>query len=142
MSALSGPTPQLERTMKTTMLAAVAVLWVGAAIAQAPQTPPAGGPGPGFQHETPAQRLDNLATLLDLTDEQKAQVQTVLEEEHSKMEAFRQQFHASGQKPTFEQMKTEHEQLQQDTIAKLTPVLTPGQLKKFQVLMEHGPHGH
>ena len=127
--------------MKTTLLA-VAVLWVGAAVAQAPDSPPAGGPGPGFRHETPAERLDHLAILLDLTDVQKAQVQTILEDQHSKMEALRAQAHASGTKPTFEQMKAEHEQMQQDTLAKLTPVLTPAQLKKFQVLMEHrGPPG-
>jgi Spy/CpxP family protein refolding chaperone len=127
--------------MKASFLA-VAVLWVGAAIAQAPATPDGGGPGPGGRHESPAQRLDNLATLLDLTDAQKTQVQAVLEEEHSKMKAAREQAQASGQKPTFEQMKATHEQVQQDTITKLTPILTPAQLKKFQVLMaEHGPGG-
>jgi Spy/CpxP family protein refolding chaperone len=88
--------------------------------------------------------LDKLATLLDLTAAQKAQVQTILEEQHSKMKALHEQAEASGQKPTFEQMKTEREQLHQETVAKLTPVLTPTQLKKFQVLMEErgpgGPH--
>jgi Spy/CpxP family protein refolding chaperone len=127
--------------MKIT-LAAVLVLWMGAAIAQAPDSPGGGGPGPGFRHESPAQRMDNLATLLDLTDEQKAQVQTILEEQHAKMKAQRDAMQASGQKPTFEQMKAAHEQLQQETLAKLTPVLSPAQLKKFQVLMqERGPPG-
>ena len=129
--------------MKASFLA-LAVLWVGAAIAQAPASPDGGGPGPGGEgrHESPAQRLDNLATLLDLTDAQKTQVQAVLEEEHAKMKAAREQAQASGQKPTFEQMKATHEQVQQDTITKLTPILTAAQLKKFQLLMtEHGPPG-
>jgi Spy/CpxP family protein refolding chaperone len=127
--------------MKTTLLA-VAVLWVGAAVAQAPDSPPAGGPGPGFRHESAAERLDHLAILLDLTDAQKAQVQAILDEEHSKMKALHDQAQASGTRPTFEQMKAEHEQMQQETVTKLTPVLTPAQLKKFQVLMEHrGPPG-
>jgi Spy/CpxP family protein refolding chaperone len=129
--------------MKIT-LAAVLVLWMGAAIAQAPDSPAGGGPGPGpgFRHESPAQRMDNLATLLDLTDEQKAQVQTILEEQHAKMKAQRDAMQASGQKPTFEQMKAEHEQLRQETLTKLTPVLSPAQLKKFQILMqERGPPG-
>jgi Spy/CpxP family protein refolding chaperone len=124
--------------------AAVLVLWMGAAIAQAPDSPAGGGPGPGpgFRHESPAQRMDNLATLLDLTDEQKAQVQTILEEQHAKMKAQRDAMQASGQKPTFEQMKAEHEQLRQETLTKLTPVLSPAQLKKFQILMqERGPPG-
>ena len=127
--------------MKASFLA-VAALWVGAAIAQAPAAPDGGGPGPGPRHESPAQRLDNLATLLDLTDAQKTQVQAVLEAEHAKMKAAREEAQASGQKPTFEQMKATHEQVQQDTLTKLTPILTPAQLKKFQVLMaEHGPGG-
>jgi Spy/CpxP family protein refolding chaperone len=130
--------------MKASLLA-VAALWVGVALAQAPDAPPGGGgPGPGGrQHETPAQRMDNLATLLDLTATQKTQVQAVLEEEHAKMKAQHEQAQVAGQKPTFEQMKAAHEQAQQDTLTKLTPILTPAQLKKFQVLMaERGPPGH
>jgi Spy/CpxP family protein refolding chaperone len=131
--------------MKASFLA-VAVLWVGAAIAQAPDAPNSGGPGPGGpRRETPQQRLDHLTTLLDLTDSQKAQVQTVLEEERAKMRTLHEQAQASGQKPDFEQMKAERAQLQQETLTKLTPVLSPAQLKKFQLLMEHrqaeGPPG-
>jgi Spy/CpxP family protein refolding chaperone len=127
--------------MKTTFFA-LAVLWVGAALAQAPDAPPSGGPGPGGRHESPAERLDHLATLLDLTDAQKAQVGTILEEEHANMKALHDQAQASGTRPTFEQMKAEHEQAQQDMLTKLTPILTPAQLKKFQVLMaERGPPG-
>ena len=127
--------------MKTTLLA-MAVLWAGVAVAQAPAGPPPGGPGPGFHHETPAERLDHLAILLDLTDEQKAQVQAVLQEEHSQMKALHEQAQASGQKPSFEQMKAQHQQMQQATLTKLTPILSPTQLKKFQILMEHrGPGG-
>jgi Spy/CpxP family protein refolding chaperone len=127
--------------MKASLLA-VALLWVGAAVAQAPDTSNGGGPGPGFRHESPAQRMDHLATLLDLTDAQKAQVETILNDEHAKMKAQRDQAQASGQRPTFEQMKAAHEQMQQDTIARLTPILSAAQLKKFQVLMEErGPPG-
>ena len=126
--------------MKASILA-VALLWVVAAMAQAPDST-GGGPGPGGHHESAAQRMDNLATLLDLTDAQKTQVQAVLEAEHAKMKALHDQAEASGQKPTFDQMKAAHEQAQQDTITQLTPILSPAQLKKFQVLMaERGPPG-
>lgn len=126
--------------MKARFLA-VALLWVGAAMAQTPDST-GGGPGPGGHHESPAQRMDNLATLLDLTDTQKTQVQAVLEAEHAKMKALHDQAEASGQKPTFDQMKAAHEQAQQDTITQLTPILSPAQLKKFEVLMaERGPPG-
>jgi Spy/CpxP family protein refolding chaperone len=67
--------------------------------------------------------MDHLATLLDLTADQKTQVQAVLEEEHAKM-------------------KEQRDQAQKDTLAKLTAILTSGQLKKFEVLMaERGPPG-
>ena len=136
--------------MKLSFLA-VAALWVGVALAQAPDAPPGGGPGPspsgdrgpGGRHESPAEHMDHLATLLDLSADQKTQVQAVLEAEHAKMKAQHDQAEASGTKPTFEQMKAAHEQAQKDTLAKLTPILTPDQLKKFQVLMaERGPPGH
>jgi Spy/CpxP family protein refolding chaperone len=127
--------------MKITSVA-VAVLWMGVAAAQPPDAPGGGGPGPGFRHESPAERMDHLAILLDLTDGQKAQVQAILDEQHAKMKAQHDAMQSSGQKPTFDQMKAAHDQLRQDTLAKLTPVLTPAQLKKFQVLMEErGPPG-
>jgi len=118
--------------MKVVVLA-LAVLAGSAALAQTPPSP---------QH---AQHLDKLATLLDLTDAQKAQVQAVLEEEHAKMRAAHEQAKASGTKPDWTQMQAMHEQIQQETIQKLTPVLSQTQLKKFETLQEmHGEmmHGH
>jgi hypothetical protein len=127
--------------MKATLFA-VAALWMGTALAQAPDAQPGAGQGPGGRHESAAERMDHLATLLDLTDAQKTQVQAVLEEEHAKMKAQRDAADASGARLTFEQMKAAHEQAQQDTLTKLTPILSATQLKKFQVLMaERGPPG-
>jgi Spy/CpxP family protein refolding chaperone len=124
--------------MKATLLA-VAVLWLGTAIAQAPDAPPGNGPGP---RQSPAERMERLTTLLDLTDSQKPQVQAIFQEEFAKMKALHDQAQASGQKPSFEQMKAAREQMHQDMIAKLTPVLTPAQLKKYEALNEeHGPGG-
>ena len=117
--------------MKATVFA-LTLLWAGALFAQ----PPAAAP----EH---AAHLDKLATLLDLTDAQKAQVKTVLEEEHAKIRAAHEQAKASGTHPDFEQMKALHQQLQQETLQKLTPVLSEAQLKKFQVLSEmHGEMMH
>ena len=90
-----------------------------------------------------ASRMDNLATLLDLTDAQKAQVQTVLQEEHAKMKASFEAAQASGTKPDWQQIKALHQQIQQETLQKLAPVLSATQLKKFQIIQQamHG-HGH
>jgi hypothetical protein len=110
---------------------ALAALWAGALFAQAP-TPP--------EH---AAHMDRLATLLDLTDAQKTQVQAVLQEEHAKMRAAHEQAKASGTKPDWAQMQATHEQIQQEIIQRLTPVLSEAQLKKFQTLQEmHGEMMH
>jgi ribulose bisphosphate carboxylase small subunit len=92
--------------------------------------------------------MEDLATLLDLTDAQKAQVQSILQEQHAKMRESFEQAKASGTKPDWQQMKALHEQLQQETLQKLAPVLSATQLKKFQVIqnamhhhMDHTPHG-
>jgi uncharacterized HAD superfamily protein len=114
---------------------ALTALWAGALLAQAPASP---------QHTA---HLEKLATLLDLTDAQKTQVQAVLQEEHAKMRAAHEQAVASGTKPDLQQMQALHQQIQQETLQKLTPVLSAEQLKKFQTLQEmHGEmmhhHGH
>jgi ABC-type glycerol-3-phosphate transport system substrate-binding protein len=127
--------------VKATVLA-LALLCAGAAVAQTtPATAPATAPN-AAAHE--ARMMDNLATLLDLTDAQKPQVQAVLQAEHAKMKAQFEQSKASGTKPDFAQMKAFHQQLQADTLKQLTPVLSALQLKKFQVLSTmHGHmHGH
>lgn len=117
--------------MKRLIVTAVGVMLTAVAAAQ----PPAPGPGP-----KEAEHLQRLTVLLDLTDSQKAQVQQVLEAEHAKMKAMFEQWKASGQKPTHEQMQTAHEQLRADTLAQVKPILTDSQFTKFQLLMER-PHG-
>ncbi len=128
--------------MKARLLALVLLCWAGAALAQSPPDRPAGPPNAAHQ-------LDRLATLLDLTDTQKAQVKTILDAQHAKMKAQFEASRASGTRPSFEQMQAAHQQAKTETVQQLTPVLTPTQLKKFEVLMEEehgggrgrGPHG-
>ena len=124
--------------MNVKILALVLLVVFGSATAQTPPPDSRGG-----EH-----RMEHLATLLDLTDTQKTQVKAILDAEHAKMRAQMQAAQASGTKPSFEQMRAAHQQLQAETLQQLTPVLTSTQLKKFQVLMEeergrggHGPHG-
>jgi hypothetical protein len=124
--------------MKTAIMT-LALLCAGAALAQ---TPP--------QHAAAeARHMDNLATLLDLTDVQKPKVQEILEEQHAQMHAQMkdsfEQAKASGTRPDWQQMKALHEQLEQQTLQKLTAVpLSPIQLKKFQAIQQemHSHMGH
>lgn len=115
-------------------LVAVAALWAGAVLAQ---SPPAGPPDP-------ASHLENLAILLDLTDAQKPQVATILKAQHAQMKALMDQAKAAGGKPDVQAMRAAHQQIMQDTMTKLSTVLSPAQLKKFQALheMHHGFDHH
>jgi len=120
--------------MRATVLA-LALLCAGAALAQTP------APADAAAHQ--AQRMNDLATLLDLNPAQKTQVQAILQEEHASMKQAFEQAKASGTKPDFTQMKALHEQIQADTIQKLTPVLSSTQLAKFQIVMKNmHPHFH
>lgn len=127
--------------MKATVLV-LALACAGAAFAQSP-TPPKHA-----AHE--AHMMDDLSTLLDLDATQRAQVQTILQEQHAQLRQQHAQMKqewdaakASGTQPDFSQMRARHEQLQQQTVQKLTPVLSPAQLAKFQILMKmHQGHSH
>jgi len=113
------------------ILLTTALLWAAVAFAQAPAS----------HEENAAHRMDNLAVLLDLTDSQKTSVQAVLQEEHAKMKAFHEQAQASGTRPTHEQMRSQLDQIQQETLSKLSSVLDASQLKKFQIILQERMHG-
>lgn len=112
-------------------MVAVAALWAGAVLAENPGA------------AAPASHMEKLAVLLDLTEAQKPQVATILQGEHAQMRALMEQTKAAGGKPDFEALRAAHTQIQQDTLTKLSSVLSPTQLKKFQTLqqMHHG-FGH
>jgi Spy/CpxP family protein refolding chaperone len=120
----------MKALMKTAVVT-LAVLWAGAVLA--------GNMGPGNQ----ASHLEKLAILLDLTDAQKPQVATILEGEHAQMKALFEQTKAAGGKPDLQALQAARQQINQDTVTKLSGVLSPAQLKKFQTLqqMHHG-FGH
>jgi Spy/CpxP family protein refolding chaperone len=121
--------------MRTSVIA-LTLLLAGTAFAQTPAATPT-------PETRSARMMDDLTVLLDLTDAQRPQVQSILEQQHAAMKAEFEQAKASGTKPDFSQMKAAHDQMQAETVQKLTPVLTAAQLKKFQVLqdMEHRHHG-
>jgi Spy/CpxP family protein refolding chaperone len=120
----------MKALMKASVLA-LAALGAAAALAQN------GGGG------NPASHMENLAVLLDLTEAQKPQVESILQGEHAQMKALFDQAKAAGGKPDFQAMHAARTQINQDTLEKLSGVLSPVQLKKFQTLqqMHHG-FGH
>jgi len=113
------------------------------------QTPPADSPPAASNTAPQMNRLDRLGVLLDLSPQQKLQVQQVLQEQRQQMQAFWQQQKSSGAKPDFQQLRAERQQLRQQTLAQLQQLLNPNQYSKLQVLMapqsrhgwRHGPRG-
>ncbi|MGH8259947.1 MAG: hypothetical protein ACREUG_09675 [Steroidobacteraceae bacterium] len=127
---------RLPLSIAGALIAASAV--TGAAIAQ---TSPSNAPPVQSQGGQHLSRLDRLAILLDLTDTQKLQVQQVLQEQRQQMRTQWQQLKSSGTKPDFRQMRAAHQQLRQQTLAKLQTLLSADQYRKFQVLMTMGRRG-
>lgn len=116
------------KALMTATVVALAALWAGAALA--------GGTGGG----NAASHMQNLALLLDLTDAQKPQVQSILQGAHAQMKALFEQAKAAGGKPDFQAMHAARQQINQDTLTKLSGVLSATQLQKFQAL-QHMHHG-
>ena len=118
--------------MKTRVALIAAALLASAVALAGPHE--GGHPGPD---------MDRMATLLDLNDSQKAEVQKIFNEQHEKLDAKHQELKAAGTKPTREEREKFHEEMKQEMTTKLQGVLTPEQMKKFDALMGHppGPRG-
>jgi Spy/CpxP family protein refolding chaperone len=82
--------------------------------------------------------IDQLASELNLTAAQKTQVQQILDDER----AQREQLQSSG-----EDRRQIMQEVQSDLITKMSAVLTPDQLQKFEQMEQqrhrrHGPGGY
>jgi hypothetical protein len=119
----------MKRVIKAP-LAALAALWAGALLAQGAPAAPS------------AAQMDRLAILLDLTDAQKTQVQPILAAGHAQIRQLVEQIKASGTKPDFESLRAARQQIRQDTLTKLSGVLSPTQLKKFEALQQMAHEHH
>lgn len=94
--------------------------------------PPAGGrPDVArfrmIQRRLEHRRMEQLTVLLELTPAQQGKVKAILSEEHAKV---RQSMHR-----IFEQARAAHRSARRETLAKLSSVLSPEQVKKFKLLM-------
>jgi hypothetical protein len=120
----------LESLMKSFLATLVAVVAMSTAFAQAPPPRP-----------DPQKFLDRLTIVLDLDDAQKVQVKEVLDTQRAKMEAQRAQFKASGERPTWEQMRAAHEQAKTETKSALSQILNADQMKKYDAFMADRDRG-
>jgi periplasmic protein CpxP/Spy len=92
-------------------------------------TPPPGGPpGPGMRGRGP--NFDMIAQQLNLTDDQKPKVKTILDDQRQKMRDLRQNEDLSRD-DRMAQMKS----IREDTDAKLKAVLTSDQFEQWQKMV-------
>jgi len=106
---------------------ALCALSLGTAAALA-QAPPAGGP------PDPQARMAQLAKDLSLTPVQKPQFQQILDEERANLAAAMKQ--EREQKTDVQIAHQNHARIEAAAMAKLQPVLTDEQFKKYQGIVE------
>jgi periplasmic protein CpxP/Spy len=98
----------------------------------APGGPPQGQrPGGGMMRGGP--NLDQMAQQLNLTDDQKAKVKTILENRDKKMAEFRGDNSASQ-----EDRRAKMQALREETSTQMKAVLTPEQFEKWQQMSPRG----
>ena len=97
-----------------------------------PATPPAGAP-PGGGRGMRGPNLDQLATTLNLTDDQKAKVKTILDTQRQKMSDLRADTSLSR-----EDRRTKMQAIRQDTTDQMKAVLTPDQFDQYQKMQPRG----
>jgi len=131
-------------TIIRTSLAAAAVIAIlaGQASAQTGEGTPAAGTGPvGGQHQMrgpgkagkfgPGERLNWISARLHLTDEQKAQIKPILDQEIQQMKAIR-----TDKSLSRDQRRGKTKALREETFTKIHALLTPEQQKKHEQMRQ------
>jgi Spy/CpxP family protein refolding chaperone len=80
---------------------------------------------------TPADQLARMTKQLKLTDEQQAKIKPIIEEQHNKMMDLRQDTSMSR-----EDRFAKFREIRQESMKKISPILTPEQQKKWEKMQE------
>jgi Spy/CpxP family protein refolding chaperone len=102
----------------------------GAVLAQTAPEPPSSWHGEqhhAWEQRMEQHRMERLTVLLDLTPAQEQKVKTILSAEHARMRQSVEQ--------AMQQVREAHRAVRKDTVDKLSTVLSPAQMKKFNALM-------
>lgn len=94
----------------------------------APSTQAQGRRGGRF---TPERRLQHLSRKLNLTDDEKAKIKPILEDQQQKMQALRQDTSLSKQ-----DRRAKFQELRQNYISQVRPILNPDQQAKFDQMIQ------
>lgn len=120
--------PQVKKAL---VRAAFAAMVAGLAMPAAGQMGPGGGDGPApgrgggrMQRMDVSSRLDRMARRLNLTDDQKAKIRPILEEEVGKVKEVR-----ADTGLTRQELRTKMQAIRQETHDRIQAILTPEQQK-------------
>lgn len=121
---------KLNKTLFLAALTAASLLAVNSVNAQDSTTPP------GASTNAPPRAMrtrPDIAKILDLTDDQKAKVQPILDAEREKMRALFQDSSLSQ-----DDRRAKMKAIRDDVNAQLKPILTPEQFEKWQKISTRG----
>lgn len=129
-----------QRKFVFAILLSVLLLFALSVVAQE-QAPPSGQEQQQPRRpmmQTPQERLDNLAKELNLTDDQKAKIKPILEDEHKQMQALRSDTSMSP-----EDRRAKMMQVRDKMNDSIKAVLDKDQQKKYDEMMTkmRGPRG-
>lgn len=130
---------KLIKALVCTVFAAGSVIACGSALAQdstGASAPTSSTNAPAMRHHAMyrGMSIDRLAETLNLTDDQKAQFQSVFKAEGQKMRALHHDTSLSA-----DDRRTKMKEIQKDTSAQLQSILTPEQMAKWQNI-SHSHH--
>lgn len=115
------------------MIRSLLVLSIAGLVLAAQDAPPPhrgpGGPGGG-----PGNRLEFLTKALSLTDDQKTQIKPILDDQQAQMKALRDDTSLDR-----EAKMPKMREIMESTDAKIKPILTADQQKKFDEMKQRGP---
>jgi Spy/CpxP family protein refolding chaperone len=82
-------------------------------------------------------QLEHMSSALNLTDDQKAKIKPILEEQSNKMHQLMQDTSISQQ-----DKRSKFQQIHQDTMSQIKPILTSDQQQKLESMQQRGGEGH
>lgn len=85
---------------------------------------------------SPDAQLEHMSQALNLTDDQKTKIKPILEDESKQMQQLRGDTSASQ-----EDRRAKFQQIHENTMSQIKPILTSDQQKKLGSMHEHGGRG-
>jgi len=124
------------RRWNSYVISAAVLLFSISGFAQAPASQDQGdaehqGAGMHNRRMDPEQQLERMSKQLNLTDDQKAKVKPILEQQHEQMQSLRQDTSLSQQ-----DRRAKFQEIHQNAMSQIRPLLNENQQKKFDKMLQ------